>query len=125
MQDIPRKEESVTEDRREQVGVLPGAHGAKQHDIGVGAKAVGQRDRSRLQPGHRGGSSLGTERIPFEVVSGDSRIRRNQAVRHGDDANPIPRVWRAREGTRVLQLAAEVQPTQKAEHLAEGNTLIP
>ena len=124
VKDVARKEQSVAEDRREQVRVFPGAHGAEEDHVGIGTQAIGQRDGRHPQRGDRRSGAIDTQRITFEVRGGNARIGRDQTVRHRDDVDSVTRLGRSRKCTRVLQLAPEVETAEKGENIAEWNTLL-
>lgn len=121
VQHIPRKEQPLAEDRRKQVGVFTRAHRAQEHDLRTRTDALRERRRCSLERGRRGGRSLATERVSLEVLDRDGRVRGNQPIGHGDDADPVARLARAREGTSVLEFSSKVQAAEKAEDIAKRN----
>ena len=124
VQDIPGEEQLPPEDWSEQVSVLARAHGAQEHDLRVRTDALRQQSCGPLERGDRGSRALRTESVALQVGHGNQRIGRNQSIRHGDDVDSISRVGGLRECASVFQLPAKVEAAQKAEDIAEGNTLL-
>jgi len=121
-----RKDETVAEDRLQDLDVLPGSDAPQQDDIAVRADRVKQRTRPTLErlailsiceiDGH--GSKRFERRERDRCVSGaQTCVGRNH--QHAASHHRIGGVGRAREPSRVGKLAAEVQAADEAEDVAE------
>ena len=124
MENISRKEQPLTKDWREEVGVLARADGAKENDVGVGTNSLRQRQRCLFESGKSCSHALGAFCVTVEVLGRDERIGRNEPIRHGDDAHSSSlRIGAARKRASVFQLAAKIQATQEAEDIAQWDSL--
>jgi hypothetical protein len=111
VQRVSGKEQSFTKNRCQQVGVLPGAHGAEQDDLGYVVNPLRERPSSCFEHGHRRGCPTLTPREALQILRGHARVRRHETIRHRDDVHSAGLVaWGVREGARILQLATKVQP---------------
>ena len=122
----------VAEDRLQHLDVLARRDAAEQHDLAVGA------DGRRAARGRPARAARGTRRCRRSIVDRRQTPRNDSSVtgvsadaqagvrrdhQHAAGGDRIGRIRRPREPPRVGQLAAEVQPADEAEHVAERRAL--
>lgn len=119
VQDLSWKEKPVPKDRGKHIRVFSRAYGSEENDVGALVHSICKSPSGSLEEIRCGVCALGTEREALQILRRDVRIRRKETVRHRDDLHAVDLPRRTREGTRILELASEVQPAQEAEHLAQ------
>jgi hypothetical protein len=122
---IPREQEPLAEDRCQHIRVLAGAHRSEEHDLRFVPEPLRERGSRSLQRQRRRSRTVTAERITFEIPGGDPHVGRHEAIRHGDDVDPVPPcLRRARKGACVLQLPSKVEAAEEAEDIPERNSFL-
>ena len=124
MQHVPRKKQTLAEDRRQEIGILAGAHRAQQNDIRICVETPRQRKCCLLQRENDARAALGTLGIALEIVGDDPSIGGDQPIRHGDDVHGVLLLARAGKRASVFELASKVEAAEKAEDVPQRNAFL-
>ena len=124
MEDVPWKKQTLTKDWRQPIGILAGAHGAKQDDLGIRLETLGQVQRGLLQRENGGRRTLGVLGITLEITGDNPGIGGDQPIRHRDDMHAVILLARPGERPSVFELASKIEAAEKAEDIPQWNALL-
>ena len=121
---VLRKKQTLTKDRRQEIGVLAGAHRAQQNDVLIRLKTPRQVERGLLERKNGARRTLRALGIPLEIGGDDASIGGDEAIRHGDDIYALMLLAWLGECPGVLELASKVEAAEKAEHIPQRNAFL-